>query len=82
MVAKHLKQLGLISLLLISLWVMVLPATAWAQEESAAESVEAEEESNPRGAGTVILMVGVASIALVGFVYASRLRGENRSQTI
>jgi hypothetical protein len=74
---QHIKRLGLISILLVSLWVMVLPATTWAQEES----VEAEENANPRGAGTVILMVGVASIALVGFIYASRLRGENRPQT-
>jgi hypothetical protein len=50
-----------------ALWLVPLQGT-YAQEEETSES----EEINPRGPGTVILLVGVGAVILVGLAYWTR----------
>lgn len=61
-------------LLMGGLWLAPVHST-YAQEEEAAET----DEVNPRGPGTVILLVGVGAVILVGLAYWTR--SDNNAET-
>ena len=61
-------KLIMIATVLVSILVLSPLSAAFAGEGEAT----APEEANARGPGAIILMVGIASIGLVGFAYSSR----------
>lgn len=64
----------LIGLLLLgSLYLTPIHTTFAAEDDTTAET----EEGSSRGAGAVILMIGLAAIGVVGFAYAARQRSDS-----
>ena len=71
------RRITLISSLMIlmgALWLAPVQGVTAQEEEAVSES----DEINPRGPGTVILLVGIGAVVLVGLAYWTR-RDDNAS---
>jgi|GEM_PF-6897394 len=63
--------------LIAALWVTPVYSVSAAEE---GDSYGESEGGTPQGAGAIILMVGLGSVGLVGFMYSSRQTNEEATE--
>jgi hypothetical protein len=67
------KRFLVLTLLLLGLWLMPVYTVSAAQEDTPAES----ESSDARGAGMVILLIGIGAILAVGLASTAQRSKKN-----